>query len=484
MNGMPRHFFEFDTYRVDVEERRLWRDGHLVDLTPKAFDILVALVQNSGQTVDKRVLMKTVWTDAFVEEGNLNHHVSTLRKILGDDRREQRFIKTIPKRGYRFTAGVQEIVESDETLSVENVSSSRLVIREEIQEGFWTIPKMVIATVLLAGIVVFGAWAITNGGSASEAKARWTSNTTATDAYTKGRKLWATRDGKDLHESIGLLERSVQIDPNFAAAHAALADAYAFDYTNWKKAEASAREAMKLDSNFGQPHASIGFVKMFWEWNLKEAESEFRQALALSPDYSTAHQWYALLLMATDRRHAAYAEMTQALELEPDSLSINADLCQTHYFLRQFDEAIVRCQETLAMDAGFYNAHRYLYEIYTAKGMYDEAVAQQIRTAEIAGITSPFAADGGLREAYNADGIRAYWKLRVEAVKRTSPYQSAKYSARMGQKDEALGWLERAYEKRDPEFLLFYTDPTFDHLRGDPRFENLIGLLFPVDDPK
>src|SRR2546423_13958907 len=98
MNRAPRHFFDFDAFRVEVEERRLLRNGETVALTSRAFDILLALVQNSGRTVDKNVLMETVWKNTFVEEGNLNRHVSTLRKILGDDLKEQRFIKTIPKR--------------------------------------------------------------------------------------------------------------------------------------------------------------------------------------------------------------------------------------------------------------------------------------------------------------------------------------------------------------------------------------------------
>src|SRR6185295_10744165 len=98
MNGARRHFFEFDRFRVDVEERRLLRDGKTVTLTAKVFDILLALVENPGRTIDKNELMQTVWEDTFVEEGNLNRHVSTLRKLLGDGPREQKFIKTIPKR--------------------------------------------------------------------------------------------------------------------------------------------------------------------------------------------------------------------------------------------------------------------------------------------------------------------------------------------------------------------------------------------------
>jgi DNA-binding winged helix-turn-helix (wHTH) protein len=129
-----RHYFEFDEFRIDVGERRLTRGGEAVTLTSRDFDILLALVERSGQTVDKNELMDTVWQDTFVEEGNLSRHVSTLRRILNDDPKGQRFIKTVPKRGYRFTADVRESIVSDEAIKLESVAHSRLTVREETTE--------------------------------------------------------------------------------------------------------------------------------------------------------------------------------------------------------------------------------------------------------------------------------------------------------------------------------------------------------------
>ena len=155
-NGAAKHFFEFDEFRVEVEERRLLRAGLPVTLASRDFDILLALIQSSGQTVDKNDLMETVWADTFVEEGNLNRHVSTLRKLLGDDPKKQRFIKTIPKRGYRFTADVREIVESSETASFESASRSKIVITEETTEGFWTTGRFTIAGIILIALSAIG----------------------------------------------------------------------------------------------------------------------------------------------------------------------------------------------------------------------------------------------------------------------------------------------------------------------------------------
>jgi Tol biopolymer transport system component/DNA-binding winged helix-turn-helix (wHTH) protein len=102
---MPRSTFEFGTFSLDPVEHRLSRDGQPVPLTPRVFDLLQVLVENAGHLVDKERLLKEVWTDAFVEEANLNRAISVLRKALGETR-DERFIETVPKRGYRFVAPV------------------------------------------------------------------------------------------------------------------------------------------------------------------------------------------------------------------------------------------------------------------------------------------------------------------------------------------------------------------------------------------
>src|SRR5262245_5401192 len=113
MNDRTRRFYEFGDLRIDATERELLRNGHPVPLTPKAFDVLRVLVENSGRTIDKDNLLQEVWPDSFVEESNLTKQISALRQLLGDSCDEPRFIKTISKRGYRFIAPVKEIVEED-----------------------------------------------------------------------------------------------------------------------------------------------------------------------------------------------------------------------------------------------------------------------------------------------------------------------------------------------------------------------------------
>src|ERR1051326_3446815 len=108
MDQQDNHSYEFGRFRLKVAERVLLREGELVPLTPKVFDILVTLVEHGGQVVSKDDLMKRVWPNTFVEEGNLTQNISLLRKALGESPGGVQFIETVPRRGYRFVADTNE----------------------------------------------------------------------------------------------------------------------------------------------------------------------------------------------------------------------------------------------------------------------------------------------------------------------------------------------------------------------------------------
>ncbi|HEX5733304.1 MAG TPA: winged helix-turn-helix domain-containing protein [Blastocatellia bacterium] len=138
MSLTTKRFYEFSAFRLDADQRLLLRDGEVVPLTPKAIDLLVALVENSGHVLTKDELMKRVWPDSFVEEANLSHHVFTLRKALGEDRDGAKYIETIPRRGYRFVASVSQVQDESDEIVVAEHSRTHIVI-EQSQE---TIPDV------------------------------------------------------------------------------------------------------------------------------------------------------------------------------------------------------------------------------------------------------------------------------------------------------------------------------------------------------
>src|SRR4051812_29363373 len=113
MNKQAKRFYEFGRFRIDVEERLLFCEGERQKLTSKAFDMLVVLVENQGRLLAKEDLMAKVWPDSFVEENNLAQCISLLRKVLGENAEGNKYIETVPRHGYRFTAEVQAAYESD-----------------------------------------------------------------------------------------------------------------------------------------------------------------------------------------------------------------------------------------------------------------------------------------------------------------------------------------------------------------------------------
>ena len=128
------HSYEFGLFRLVPSERQLLRDGQRVMLPPKAFETLVILVQNSGHAVKKEDLVQTLWPEAFVEESNLNHYVSLLRKALGDGTNGERYIETVPKYGYRFTGEVRERHDETTALFARRHTRTHVVVREETEE--------------------------------------------------------------------------------------------------------------------------------------------------------------------------------------------------------------------------------------------------------------------------------------------------------------------------------------------------------------
>jgi DNA-binding winged helix-turn-helix (wHTH) protein len=134
MNKQAQRFYEFGNYRIDVAQRQLQRNGQPIPLTLKAFDVLLVMVENSGQILEKDRLLEEVWPDSFVEESNLARNVSTLRQTLGETREEPCYIETIPKRGYRFIASVREVFDSSAEAPVLNASPDQ-------KHNEFTLPK-------------------------------------------------------------------------------------------------------------------------------------------------------------------------------------------------------------------------------------------------------------------------------------------------------------------------------------------------------
>jgi pimeloyl-ACP methyl ester carboxylesterase/DNA-binding winged helix-turn-helix (wHTH) protein len=132
-NQPPKRFYLFDGFRVDVSERLLFKENREVPLTPKVFDTLLVLLENSSHVLTKKELMEQVWPDSFVEENNLAQNISILRKALGESKEGEHYIQTVPKRGYRFVANVTS--DDEETMIVRERTRARIVVERSDDEA-------------------------------------------------------------------------------------------------------------------------------------------------------------------------------------------------------------------------------------------------------------------------------------------------------------------------------------------------------------
>ncbi|HEY6244384.1 MAG TPA: tetratricopeptide repeat protein [Pyrinomonadaceae bacterium] len=131
MSKQTNQIYEFGEFRLETSERLLIRDGKAIPLTPKAFETLLVLVRSGGHLLEKEVLLKEVWPDAFVEEANLARNIWALRKALGDDNGEHRYVETVPKLGYRFVAPVTELPDGANSVVIQRRLRARIVTTEE-----------------------------------------------------------------------------------------------------------------------------------------------------------------------------------------------------------------------------------------------------------------------------------------------------------------------------------------------------------------
>ena len=311
-------------------------------------------------------------------------------------------------------------------------------------------------------------------------------NPEAYESYLKGRYFWNKRTADGLKVALAYFNQAIDEDPNYAQAYSGLADTYAL-LGDWQyavmppkeglpKAKAAAIKALELDSALGEAHNSLAFCLDAYDWDFDSAGKEFQRAIELNPGYATAHHWYAWHLAVLGRSDEAITEMRKAVSLDPLSLIINADLAELLVIAHSYDESIRQSRRTIEMDPNFALAHNQLAVAYLQKHMNDEAVAESQKAVQLSGGSPTCIAN--LARAYAASGKRGEAeKLLSDLKKRSSPGYSdaseiAAIYASLGDKNQALNWLEKGYEERfNPGVLL---RPGFDPLRSDPRFEDLV----------
>lgn len=290
-----------------------------------------------------------------------------------------------------------------------------------------------------------------------------------------------TEDGTKLARKY--FEQAIAQDSHYALAHSGLAESYAFGEIGLPPAEAfpkardAANKALDLDETVGEAHAVLAQVGFLWDWDWPAAEKQFKRALELSPGDPEIHHMYAHYLSAMGRFAEALAESQRLLELDPLSPASRNHLGWHYLYAHDFDRAIEQYKMVLAVDPNFAEAHRQLAAAYAQKGRFDEAVAEMCRRFELIGRGEEVPA---LKKAYADFGWKGFWRKRLqfttERSKQTyiSPSSTAWIYAQLRNMPQALAWLERAYREHDHDLVYLKVDHTWDSLRSESRFQELL----------
>ncbi|UCF40707.1 MAG: protein kinase [Gemmatimonadota bacterium] len=318
---------------------------------------------------------------------------------------------------------------------------------------------------------------------------RYTDDVQAYQLYLRGRYVEKTRHRGGFAKGIEYFEQAIARDPNYALAYAGVADSY--NLLAWyrflpprdafPKAHVAALKALEIDEMLAEAHTSLGVVKHYYDWDWQGAERSLSRALQLNPKDATALHSYSEYLASRGRLEEATQCITRAQELEPLGLTINAGLGWIHYFCRRYDEAIERFLKTIELDPEYVFLNWFLGQAYIKKGMLKEAQAVLRRGMTASGDHPGMAAylAYAYTQAYRLDDARDI--LEALKVRAKEAYVPADYFAvihmGLGELDAAYHWLSQACGERALHLVFLEVDPLFDDLRGDGRFEQILGRI-------
>jgi len=312
----------------------------------------------------------------------------------------------------------------------------------------------------------------------------------AYQAYLRARYHHARGTVSSLEQAIPLYEEAARLDPQFAEAHAGLAQAFIFGTTRRPaealvRASAEAKQAILLAQNSPEANLALAMTRLYHARDWKGSEEAFRSAIALNPGSAEARYYYSHLLAATGRFDEALAAAQTAEALDPFSTLISHYVGRIHYFARRYDAAEAKLRKTLELDPNYGWAHLFLAGTYYEMGRLDEAVRHRQRYWSVLG-ESPEKVKS-LGDTYAKGSYPAVlhaWRDWIAGFAEERGFvtsaELALVSGHLGRKDDAFRWLDRAFADHTRDLIYLNVEPGFDPLRKDPRFDTrLKQLAFP-----
>jgi TolB-like protein/predicted Zn-dependent protease len=310
----------------------------------------------------------------------------------------------------------------------------------------------------------------------------------AYELYMRGRYYREQATADSARKAIEYFDRAIAAAPDYAAAHAALADAYRLlGAPGWEvepptvllsRAKSAAERALSLDPSSPQAHAVLAMVKMNYDWDLPGAEREIKEALRLNPSFAQAHQYYSAVLTCMNRMDEAVAAARRAVELDPLAPTATTSLGVRYYYAGRPDEARAQFLKTLELTPGFSVAHWGLAQVHRLKTEYAEQIDQLRSATQLSGNSSYMRAHlaYGLAVANRRSEAQSLLEeLRSESTTAyVAPYHFALIAVGLGDFDQAMQWLERAVADRSGWLAYLPVEPEFAPMRNRPDFRKLL----------
>jgi len=311
----------------------------------------------------------------------------------------------------------------------------------------------------------------------------------AHDAYLKGRYFFSRPSDENLKKAVAQFEEAVKLDPTFAPAFSGLSDAYLWEGANegfltsseaMLKARDTAVRAAQMDDTSAEAHTSLAVFRSFYEFDWRGGESEFRRAFALNPNYAFAHDQFGIRLAYQGRLDEAVAEGGRAAELDPLSPQILIDTTLALAWQDTYQAAMEQDDRVLDLDENFFFAPLQKGWINLEAGKISDAIPELQKANAM---EAPSFVAAWLGYAYGASGDQVKARAMIEELNHKSvhgyvpPFNLAIVYLGMGERERALGYLERAYSAHSQWLCWLKMDRIFDPIRSEPRFIALLKKL-------
>ncbi len=315
-----------------------------------------------------------------------------------------------------------------------------------------------------------------------------TENSEAYRTYLKGRYYW-NNPRLGYHKSREYFQQAIDLDPTYALGYAGLSHYYGFAAAqgmlspdeNWQRSEAAAQKALELDDALAENYNALSGIQLYYHHDWIAAEASFRKGIELNSAFAEVRHHYSRCLLLFGRNEEAQAQMQRVLELEPLSVSYNLNAGRLFYFMRQYHQAIDQFNNTLELDPNSLSAHDWLGFTYEKMGNEKGAITEWTKLLLL---RKQEDAATQLRITYERSGFAAAVRMLAKhrlteldnQVKNGDYVAAGEYVTvytRLGDKEKAFLWLEKAIQERNRFALEFKINPLYDSLRSDPRFQQL-----------